>query len=191
MSGLDKILEHITREAQDEADRIVAAAREESDKIISSGRTEADSMAAAIAKQSEADVASAVRRIQSTSQLKEKRLILQAKQEKIEDVFQSARKALTELSDKEYFDVIRKMITRYSTGEKGQIRFSAADQARLPADLAEAAKAANLQISQESADIDGGFILSYGDIEENCSFEVLIETSREALQDMVGQLLFD
>ena len=191
MSGLDKILEHITREAKEEADKILAAAKEDSGKIIDSGKAEADSMAAAIKKQSEADVAAAVRRIQSTSQLREKRLILQAKQEKIEDVFQSARTNLEDLPEKEYFDVIRKMITRYATGEKGQIRFSAKDLKRLPADLKEAAAEKGLEISKESAAIDGGFILAYGDIEENCSFETLIETSREALQDMVGQLLFD
>ena len=191
MSGLDKILEHITREAKEEAGKILAAAKEDSGKIIDSGKAEADSMAAAIKKQSEADVAAAVRRIQSTSQLREKRLILQAKQEKIEDVFQSARTNLEDLPEKEYFDVIRKMITRYATGEKGQIRFSAKDLKRLPADLKEAAAEKGLEISKESAAIDGGFILAYGDIEENCSFETLIETSREALQDMVGQLLFD
>ena len=191
MSGLDKILEHITREAKNEADKILAAAKEDSDKLIASGKAEADSMAAAIARQSEADVAAAVRRIQSTSQLREKRLILQAKQEKIEDVFQSARAALEDLPEKEYFDVIRKMIARYATGEKGQIRFSAGDLKRLPADLKETAAEKGLEISSESAAIDGGFILAYGDIEENCSFETLIETSREALQDMVGQLLFD
>ena len=190
MSGLDKILEHITKEARDEADRILAEAREESDKILSSGKSEADSMAQSIAKQSEADVAAAVKRIQSTSQLKEKRLILQAKQEKIEEVFQSALSQLTQLDEKAYFDVIRKMIDRYASGEKGTISFRAADLSRLPDDIRAAAAAKNLEIGSETSDIAGGFILTYGDIEENCSFEVLIDTSREALQDMVGQLLF-
>ena len=190
MSGLDKILEHISREARDEADRIIAEAREDSERLLSSGKAEADSMAQAIARQSETDVAAAVKRIQSTSQLKEKRIILQAKQEQIEGVFKNALSDLKALDDQAYFDVIRKMIARYATKEEGTIRFSAKDLSRLPEDLAKTAKENHLEISKEAADIAGGFILTYGDIEENCSFEVLIETSREALQDMVGQLLF-
>lgn len=190
MSGLDKIIDHITQEAKTEAEGILASARAEADKLISSGKAEADAMAAAIAKQSEADVAAAVKRIQSASDLREKRIILQAKQDQIEEVFGAALEHLRGLGDEDYFTLIRKMITRYASGERGILQFSAADLARMPKDMQTFAGQHHLEISPESVDISGGFILSYGDIEENCSFDVLIETSREELQDKIGQLLF-
>lgn len=190
MSGLDKILEHITDEAQKEAEKILNSARTEADKILSSGKAETDALTAAIVKQSEADVASSVQRIKSAAQLKEKRILLQAKQDKIEEVFKGAVDYLTHLDEDAYFEIICRMISRYASGEKGEILFNASDLQRLPAAVKEEAASHGLTVSDKKADISGGFILSYGDIEENCSFEVLIETSREELQDKVGQLLF-
>lgn len=54
------------------------------------------------------------------------------------------------------------------------------------------AKSANgkLTVSRETRDIDGGFVLSYGGIEENCSIEALFYAARERLQDRVQELLF-
>ncbi|MBQ9029950.1 MAG: V-type ATP synthase subunit E [Parasporobacterium sp.] len=190
MSGLDKILEHITREAEAEAEGILSSARESADKILASGREDADQMAQAIRKQSELDVAAAADRIRSASDLREKRIILQAKQEKIEDVFASARKTLTGLSDEAYFSVIQKMIARYATGREGQILFSETDLKRLPEDFRQTMQQYHLEVGKESRDISGGFVLTYGEIEENCSFDILIESAREELQDKIGQILF-
>ena len=52
------------------------------------------------------------------------------------------------------------------------------------------AKDADLKISETPANIKNGFVLSYGDVEENCSFDALIEASKETLQDKIGQMLF-
>lgn len=190
MSGLDKILDHITQEAREEADAILSAAREEADAFLTSGKADADQIAAAIAKQSDLDVAAAVKRIQSASELREKRILLQTKQDKIEEVFAEALQQLQQLPDDEYFAAIRKMIDRYAGGQSGEIRFNSRDLARLPRDLASKAAEYHLTIGTEPVDIAGGFILSYGDIEENCSFDVLISASREELQDRIGDLLF-
>ena len=48
-----------------------------------------------------------------------------------------------------------------------------------------------LKVSKETAAIFGGFLLVYGDIEENCSFDALFSAVRENLQDKVNSLLFD
>ena len=86
--------------------------------------------------------------------------------------------------------MIKKMLEKYASGKKGLLYFSGTDLKRLPADMNSIAAGYNLEISKEPADIDGGFILSYGDIEENCSFDVLIESSKEELQDKIGQILW-
>ena len=49
---------------------------------------------------------------------------------------------------------------------------------------------ADVSIAQEPANIDGGFILSYGGIEENCSFDAIFRSEREKLQDIVSGILF-
>jgi V/A-type H+-transporting ATPase subunit E len=42
----------------------------------------------------------------------------------------------------------------------------------------------------ETQEMSGGFILLYGDIEENCSFDALFLQAKEELQDKVRDYLF-
>lgn len=191
MSGLDKILEYITQEANAEADKIIASAREEAAAIISSEKKQADDQAAAIMRQAESDAAAQAKRIESSAQMKEKRILLQAKQDKIEEVFAVAKAELLSLGDAEYFEMIGRLIKKYVSGASGQIKFSQKDLDRIPESLRELLKDSKLQIDSEPADIDGGFILSYGDIEENCSIDVLISSSREELQDKISGMIFN
>ena len=47
-----------------------------------------------------------------------------------------------------------------------------------------------LHVSAGSRDIDAGFVLTYGGIEENCSFDAIFDSARETLQDKAQELLF-
>lgn len=191
MSGLDQILEHIENEAAENARRIVDAAKTEAGRILAAEKEDAARLEAQISKQSELDVAAASKRIQSAADLKEKRMILEAKQKEIEAVLGAASAELCGLPDAAYFEVLEKMMERYATGQSGEIRFSEKDLARLPKDFAKKAKAHSLTVSEKTVSVDGGFVLVYGDVEENCSFEALINASREALQDKIGHILFN
>ena len=122
-------------------------------------------------------------------------MILEAKQQEIDKVISASLDQLANLDSKDYFATITKMVAKYAhKGKAGKIAFSKADLERLPADFAaqigSAADGAKLEIAKEPANIGSGFILSYGDVEENCSFDALIEASRETLQDKIGQVLF-
>ena len=190
MSGLDKIIDHITHDAADEAEKIVSAAKGEAEKILTAGKNDVLNRVQSIEKQSGLDVASALKRIQSASQLQEKRILLQAKQDLIGSVFAKAVARLKNLDDEQYSSVLSKMISRYASGEKGTVILSEKDLKRITPEFKAACEKAHLVISEKAGDIDGGFILSYGDIEENCSFDVLVNSSREVLQDKIGKLLF-
>ena len=117
-------------------------------------------------------------------------MILEAKQKEIDDVFTATMEYLSNLDDAGYFAIIDKMIPRYADGIEGTIRFNAKDLARVPESTKKVIKENLLTISDQPAQIDGGFILVYKDIEENCSFDSLISASREDLQDKIGQILF-
>lgn len=49
---------------------------------------------------------------------------------------------------------------------------------------------AMLTLSQETRDIQGGFIMVDGDVEINCSFETLVRLQREKLEKVVADTLF-
>ena len=48
----------------------------------------------------------------------------------------------------------------------------------------------SLKVSDERADVENGFILRYGGIEENCSLRALFSAKQEELQDEVHRSLF-
>ena len=45
-------------------------------------------------------------------------------------------------------------------------------------------------VSKEPKDMDGGFVLVYGGIEENCTIRAMFDAKRDELSDIVHRLLF-
>ncbi len=197
MTGLDKIIKHIEEDAALAAQNEIAKANKRAEEILADAKDEADKKCAEILEQSQIEIKAILSRAESAASLQEKKLILNAKQEIISDVIQKAKETLTQLPEQDYFEKVLKMVIKYTLNQRGQIRLSSKDRERLPKDFAgslETAlvgkKNAELTISEATADIEGGFVLDYGDIEVNCSFEALIFAARETLQDKVRGVLF-
>ena len=77
------------------------------------------------------------------------------------------------------------------------MQLNAKDLARLPADFRKNvtaiadAKGGSLKLSEEPAKIDGGFLLNYGGVVENGSFEAIFEARADEFKDAVCAVLFD
>ena len=198
MTGLEKILKAIEAEAQAGADAVIAQAKHEAETILANAKNEAEAKCKVIAEKSEADVKAVISRAESAAALQEKKILLDTKQQIISNIIASARKRLDGLSNSEYTNVILSMVGKYAHNKKGKILFSSSDRARLTDDFQEkltstlANKAgAFLEIAKEEPSFTGGFLLVYGDIEENCSFDALFAEEKDILQDKVNSLLFD
>lgn len=197
MTGLDKILKHIEDNATDSAQAIIDKAKEKADEIMANARKEGQQRCEDIRKQSELDIKSLESRGRSAALLQEKKLILEAKQQIISDIINKAQDLLLTQSDEEYFNTILKMVVKHALPQEGIIIFSQKDYKRLPEQFEYRINAsltdtigATLRIGEETKDINGGFILKYGDIEENCSFDALFFAAKENLQDKVREVLF-
>lgn len=193
MTGLDKIVKQIQDEARQRADGALEKAKAEAAALEELAQKETAANRALIRAQSENAVKNQLAAAQSAAELAKRRAILEAKQEIIGGVIQDVQKEIHALPDSAYFDLILKMVKKYSLAQSGEILFSKKDAARLPAGFAEKlAAAANgpLAVSEQTRPIDGGFVLSYGGIEENCSIDALFYAARERLQDKVSELLF-
>ncbi len=198
MTGLEKILKAIEADAQKEADAVIAKAKSEADEILAAARKEAEQKSRQIAEKSEADVKAVLSRAESSAALQEKKIILDAKQQIISNIITSARNKLAELPNAEYTEIILSMIKKYAHKEAGKIVFSGRDRKRLTPDFTDRLvqvlqdkPGAALTIVEEESSFDGGFLLVYGDIEENCSFDALFAEEKDTLQDKVNSLLFD
>ncbi|MCH5184702.1 MAG: V-type ATP synthase subunit E [Oscillospiraceae bacterium] len=193
MTGLEKIIKEIEKDSEDRVNRIIAEANDKADEIIKAAEKEAKEKAEAIAENAAVSERDIIERAKSADELNIKKQILLKKQEIISDIIHEAESRLDGLADKEYFDIILSMAKKFSSDKNGEIIFSKQDKKRMPSDFEEKLKAecSFLKISDKDADIGGGFILSYGGIEENCTFKALFESNIEMLQDKVHTLLFE
>lgn len=198
MTGLEKILKAIEAEAQAGADAVLTQAKQEAEAIVAKAKSEAEAKCKAINEKSDIEVKAAMKRAESAAALAEKKILLDAKQQMISNIIASARMKLAELDDSQYSNIILAMVKKYAHNKPGKILFSAADKARLTKDFEntlkqslEAKSNAALTIASEEPPFEGGFLLVYGDIEENCSFDALFAEERDNLQDKVNSLLFE
>ena len=196
MTGLEKMLSRIREEAAQARDEKLAAAKAQADEILAAAQREAEESCRRIAERTDAREKDLLSRADSAAELMRLKTLLAAKQEIISSVTEKAYRSILDLSDEEYFSSMAKLAKKHAQSGKGVMFFSAKDLARLPADfeaqlsLALEGSDKSLTVSRETRTIDGGFILAYGSIEENCSLRALFDADKEAIQDEIGRILF-
>ena len=196
MTGLEKIIEQIDRDAHESASEVLAQADAECAKILKAAQAESDKIDARAAADAEALREDILSRGESGAQMQRKNRILTAKQDMIGTVIDQAREKLLGMESIDYFVLLGKLVEKYAQPGDGIMYLSSFDLGRVPtyfrrvlADIAQK-KHGTLVLSSESRDISGGFVLAYGGIEENCSFDAMIEDQKEHLQDVVRAKLF-
>lgn len=196
MAGLEKIMSQILEEANGEASEIINKAQEEANAILAKADAECKKMEDESVEKEKARQLAHEERLKSSAQLKKRQAVLLAKQQIISDMLERAYEALLRQDIESYFVLIKKMLEKFTLAKAGQIYFSDKDLKRMPSGFeAEIEKIASekdgsLTLIKEAKAIDGGFILVYGGIEENCSFKALLNEKKEELADKVQRLLF-
>ena len=196
MTGLEKMKSQILDEARAAAESKISAAQAEADKILAEAQAEAENCKSSIFQKSERAIASYKERVASSNDLQRRTKLLAAKQEMIAQVLDKAYVSLESMGRREYFDMLLKMLEKYAQPQDGEIFFSPADLAKLPEGFAdrieETAKGrgGSLKISKKGRNIENGFILAYGGIEENCTLRAMFDAKRDELSDKVHRILF-
>ena len=93
--------------------------------------------------------------------------------------------------DKDYFDFLLTLIKKEKLNGKGEVYLSVKDKARDTASFKSELSALDLTLSDTFADINGGFILKYGDIQINGELSALIHEKRDVLTDELNKALFN
>lgn len=190
MNGLDRIIDGIIEDAKMESGKITAGARAEAGDIIRSAQEMAKKVIEDAKILADAEYNRIVKSAKSTAEVTEKRLLLREKQEIIEGVIKAAREKISALDDESYFKLMERLLDKCATGDAGELVLSERDKSRIKSSLIKAAKSKGLTISDKARNIDSGFVLVYGDIEENCSIETVMEAEKEKLYDAVNSFLF-
>ena len=196
MDGIEKIIDRISGDAQREVDDVLAQARAEADKILSQYQAQAQAEADDILTRGEKAAVERGERLASVAQLECRKDVLRAKQEVIEEAFQLAMDKLTQLPQEAYVSLLADLAVEASSKGNEKLIFSVADRARVGKAVVVAANQklgdkGQLTLAQETRPMQGGFILSDGAVEVNCTFETLVRLQRGTLSTQVAGVLFD
>lgn len=196
MTGLEKITSEIKADADKSVAAIIDKANAEASDILAGAEKEAAEAVAKINHDVSVRLSASKSTAESAAALRKRRLILEEKQKLIGEVIEEAKNLIYALPDNVYFEKILKLAEKNVGPAEGTIIFNAKDLSRLPADfetklnVVAAAKGGKLTVSKETRPIDGGFVLLYEGIDQNCSITSLFETHIESVQDKIQKLLF-
>ena len=196
MAGIDKIINSIKESAESKAADIISEAEKKAADLVEQTRKECLVYSVEENAKSDKKIELAAKRYNAQSEQTAKLIFLNARQNMIESVIEKALISMEQAPVDEYFETLKKLLNKTATSGDGELFMSEADISRMPADFeADAAKIAAskggiLKIAGASSNIKSGFILKYGQIEENCTFKALFEENHDRLQDRVNSILW-
>ena len=194
MTGLDAILEQIGKEAGAQAKDLLDTAKAEAETTLEEARQEAQRQAQEILEQAKAKAASVEERAQSTAQLERRDRLLRCKQQLIREALKAACEDLENAPAEEYFSILLELAQRAAQPGEGTLYLRAQDLDRLPEnfqqELDRVTPQGKITVSSTPRKIPGGFVLVYGPIEMDCTFQALFQAAYEGLRDAAGAILF-
>ena len=199
MKGTEKIIEHIRGEAQNKADAIIAEAEGRCAQI----KDDYDSKAkAAYAEKVRAGVKDCEDRAESMRKIagmEARKSLLGLKQELVSGCFDRAHDMIVSLPEEKYVAFLAKLASESAVSGDELIKLNARDRDAVGAKVVDAANAllkekgmnAQLGLSGDTGDFSGGLVLQRGNIETNCTAELLVDMCRGDMASALAGVLFE
>jgi len=191
----EQVVEKILSQAQQEAQAILDQARSR----IQQRRADLQGSRQNYAQQTEEKAKTAgedkLARMLAAARMDLQKKRLAAKVDLLNEVFEKARQKINALPEEAYLDLMSRLIMKAAqTGDEEvlvgaqETRLNQKCIKQINQKLGPGFKG-NLRLSDEKADIDGGFILRRGNVRINASTGVLIEQMRQDLEiDLAAEL---
>lgn len=196
MTGTEKILKHIEDETQAQTAALLQEARAREAEILSAAEKEAAQIINEGQKKAELQEKEEAQRLETALAARHRRALLRVRGELVQESLDLAYERLKDLPREEYFAFLYQQLEKQAGPGEGVLQLNDRDLDRLPGDFVEkiralaAKKGGSLMLSHDPADIDGGFLLSYGGILENGSLRAIFEARADELKDAVCAVLF-
>ena len=194
MNGIEKITQRIETDTQAEIDRILGDARAEADDITDRYQAQANNEAAELAAKNQKAAAEREERLVSTAQMEARKVGLAAKQEMVEKAYALALEKLCSMPDEQYVKTVADLLVQAAPNGRGAVIFAPAEKKRIGEAAVRAANeklhGGKLTLAEETRPLKGGFILSDGKVEVNCSFDTLVRLQKTETAGEVAKRLF-
>ncbi len=180
------IIDKIIEKAESEAKAVKDKANLEVEAILKAAEEKARRESEALKKDAEAEAERIKAKAISGAELQGKIAVLEQKQAILEEVIAEAKKRLETLPDAQYAETVGTMLAKIDKSIGTEIIVAKQDRERLSSVIQEK----GFVLSEQSREIDGGFILKNGDIEYNYSFESIIGVEQEEIRQIAAKILF-
>ncbi|MBR1659447.1 MAG: V-type ATP synthase subunit E [Oscillospiraceae bacterium] len=195
MKGIDNIISRLEAEARSEIDALNAETRAQCDALLAEFRQKADEEYSARMKSGREAAQARAERVASGADLESRKALLAFKQETVSGVFDRAAERLAKLPEKEYIDFLASQAAKAADTGRESLIFNARDAKSLGEKVAAEANRrlgdkGKLSVAGETRDIAGGVIVKNGDVETNCSIDMLVALRRADLAGQVAEILF-
>lgn len=190
--GLDRIVNKIKQDAEQQADQILTAAKAQAEEILASAQAQADEIAAQSLTQARELAALEGERTLTLSRLEQRKLELSARQRVIAQAFLRALSDLEAMPVEEYMALLVDIVGAEARGGE-EIILNPRDRERIGSALIDRLNKSGpggFTLSDRTRDISGGVVLSRGRIEVNLSLDTALAQIREELEIEVARLLF-
>lgn len=190
---MQKITNKIARDAASFEETALREAEAGAEVIRDDYKSKADYAVAVIADKCKKNVERTISRAESSAELVKRNGVLAAKSAILDEAFHIAAERIISSDDAQYLELMTAIAVRAAENE-GVIIMNKDDAKKFGKKLVEKVTAAvpnsKFILSNEYANITGGFILRYGDIDVNCSIEAIVASMRPKLEAESLKILF-
>ena len=195
MKGTEKIIAHIQADAEAQADAILAQAEETCAGIRQEYENKAKEAYAEkirVGVKANQDQLDSMERL---TKMEGRKAILALKQDMVSKSFDLAVEKLVNLPQEQYVELLGKLAAQASVTKDEEVVLNARDRAAVGTAVVGAANeklgGGKLTLSDSCGDFKGGLILRRGNIEANCTAELLVDLCRGDLSAQLAKVLFE
>lgn len=186
MVDLQPITDKIAEDAAKSAAEIVEKARARAAEMRAAFEAEKKAAAAAEEKKLKKEITAMYEREEAADRQLIRSAALSAKADAVAAAISAAKQKIVSLPDAEYKKVLSGLYESVKPENGGKIFLSAADKKRLAGSLSEIFRGA--EIADEDAECGGGFVLSCGKIEFDCTLESIFADKYSDMCDRINAL---
>lgn len=191
--SIDNITQKILSEANKVAEDTVKNAEAQSADIINDAEKKAESFIKSAEENSKMEAEILKKRKISAAELQARKMLLSAKQDIVKKSFDLALDKLKNMPEEKYINYLSDEIVKIPDCA-GVIILNEADKQNIGEKLVkvvnEKLKQNKIELSNNTINAGGGFVLKNGDIEINNTFETLLDSVKEELTFEVANMLF-
>ena len=194
----EKLRQKIIADAEAEAGKIIDEGRAEAGKVKADADAEVARIGSEFGQKAKAQAAEYIRRQISLRELEARKSVLTEKGNLIDEVFAKALEELRRRDRGGGYALTRELLLGAIEVGDEEIILSPDDRSAiggsfvegLNKELLKAGKRGEVKISQDTRDINGGFILRRGRVDTNGSFDTLLAVLRDEIETEIAGILF-